>query len=474
MKRLMVSLVLSLICLSSLAVGQLTGILTQEMLEGESEVFFVRGNFTLGGATVTVPAGKVLVFTGGSLDGGEIVGTETSIRMLQTRPAFGLDLVISGTWNVPEVHDGWFVFDESEGVASNRIIKNILAFSNDATPCHIFFDEKRIYYFEMPYKGRADIGEMVTYRMVNGQKKRNYSDIFTKRDEYDFLRIFTIPSNTHLTINSTLKMLPTGLGAYFVFWEEGKENITIDGHGTVSGDNDWHRYDTPYTNNGYYGEWGHIFKFVRCSNIVFKDITVSDSFGDCIIVSGSVYPDETKPRWASGFTLENVKILRARRNGVAIGAKDVVIRGCHFEDCGSEGVKGAPPRSAIDFEPDDVQAYPEIGNENVLMEDCTFAGNYFDVASYLNNLSVFGKTATTVKRCKFTSSIKIQGTYWMRFEDCYIPFVYNNEDKRSVMLYSKYMEFVNCIFGEYDTSVLNRASNSTNKFVDCKFNVEKK
>ena len=210
MKRLFIILVLSCISFSAMSLGRLTGILTQEMLDAEGEVFFVRADYTLAGATITVPAGKMLVFTGGSLDGGEIVGTETSIRMLQIRPAFGLELVISGTWNVPEVHDGWFAFDESEEVASNGIIKNILAFSNDATPCHIYFDEKRTYYFEMPYKGRADVGEMVSYQMVDGKKKRNYNDIIN--DKFDFLRIFTIPSNTHLTINSTLKMLPTGLG----------------------------------------------------------------------------------------------------------------------------------------------------------------------------------------------------------------------------------------------------------------------
>ena len=179
MKRFFVFLVLSSICFSASAVGQITGILTQEMLNVPGDVFFVRGDMTLADTTVTVPAGKTLVFAGGSLDGGKIVGTGTSIQMLQTRPAFGLNLIVSGTWNVPEVHDGWFAFDDSKEFVSNQIIKNLLAFSNDETPCHIFFEENRTYFFELPYKGRADLGEVVTYKMVDGEKKRNYSEIFT-------------------------------------------------------------------------------------------------------------------------------------------------------------------------------------------------------------------------------------------------------------------------------------------------------
>ena len=172
MKRLFSSLVLSFACLSALAVGQLTGILTQEMLNAPGDVFFVRGEMTLAGATITVPQGKTLVFTGGTLDGGEIVGAGTSIQMLQTRPAFGLGLVISGKWNVPEVHDGWFAFDDSEEFVSNQIIKNVFALSNDETPCHIFFEENRTYFFEMPYKGRGDFGHMVGSKIVDGKSRK--------------------------------------------------------------------------------------------------------------------------------------------------------------------------------------------------------------------------------------------------------------------------------------------------------------
>ena len=447
-----------------------TTVLTEAMLNNSKSVFIVNKDYTLEGRTIVMPIGKKLVFSSGSLNNGTLIGRKTEIQVNQTTPAFGKDIIIDGDWDVAEVKDSWFDFDTSPEFVSNQIIKNLLAFSNDSTFCHIIFDENRVYYFELPYKGRPDLGNTVSYRIVDGKKKRNYAELYN--EEYSFLRIFTIPSNTHLTVNNTMKMLPTSVGAYFVFWEYGKENVTIDGSGIISGDNDWHRYDYPFKGKTYFGEWGHIFKCIRCSNFTFKDITLSDAFGDCLIYSGSYYPNEPDSRWASNLTMNNVKILRARRNGVAVGARHVRIENCHFEGCGTKQIKGTPPRCAIDFEADQLKKYPEIGNQDVLMENCSFKDNYFDLSSYNNCMKDYGKTATVIRNCKFTSKIRIQAVYWMKFENCYIPFVYNTKDSRSVMLFSRHMEFINCEFGEYDTSIIGKASKVYNKYTNCKFNTK--
>ena len=471
MKRV-VLLVLPIILSSYVASTQLRIVLTQEMLNGKGDVFSVKRDYDLDGKTLTLPKGKKLVFKGGSLDGGVIVGNQSGIQVDQSRPAFGKNLVISGTWDVREVYDSWFDFDPSEDFVSNQIINNLLAFTDDESPCHIFFNEDRTYFFELPYKGRADVGNMVPSKVVNGKTKRNYSEIF--EDSFSFLRIFTIPSNTHVTINSKLKMLPTNLGAYFVFWEYGKQNIRIDGKGEISGENDWHKYDTYFSDAKSYGEWGNLFRCLKCSGFSFKDITVSDAFGDCIIYSGSRYADEKDERWSSDLTLENVKVLRARRNGVAVGARNVIIRGCHFEGCGTKQVRGTSPRCGIDFEPDGIASFPEVGNENVLMENCTFKDNYYDVSTFKNNLNSYGKVATTVRNCIFHSPLRLQDTSWMLFENCYIPFLYNTKDKSSKMLYSTHMTFKNCEFGELDMSTVVRGKIHSNKFVDCKYNTAPK
>ena len=446
-------------------------LLTQQMVDEAGTQLVIKKNYSLGGKTIVFPMGTTLVFKGGKIDDGEIIGNNTKIKMSQKTPAFGTKVLIAGKWDMAEVRDTWFDFDSSPDFVSNQLINNMLSFSDDDSFCHVIFDEKRTYYFELPYRGRTDIGNVVSFRTTSsGKKKRDYSEIYN--EEYDGLKIFTIPSNTHLTVNSTIKMLPTSVGAYFVFWEYGKENIIIDGSGVIAGDNNWHKYDHPFTGKTYFGEWGHVFKCFRCSNFTFKDITISDAFGDCIMYSGSFFSNESGNRWASNLVLDNVKILRARRNGVAVGARNVIIRNCHFEGCGRKEVKGTSPRCAIDFEPDRVSYYPEIGNQDVLMEDCTFKDNYFDLSSYLNNLKKYGRIATTIRNCKFTSKIRIQGTYWMRFENCFIPFVCNTKDSRSIMLYSRHMEFINCEFGEYDTSIIGKASKVYNKYTNCKFNTK--
>ncbi len=470
MKRLVIVWACMLVTTLASALGVTDAVLTQEMLDGATKTFVVRKNYNLLGQTLVVPDGLSLSFVNGSMDNGELQGTNSSVEVLGRSPVFGLDLKISGTWNAPEVHDGWFAFDSTPEAVSNQVISNILAFSNDSTFCHIFFEEPRKYFFELPYNGPMNIGEKLSVRKVNGKYVRDYSDLDTEKHAY--LRIFTIPSNTHVTITNSLKMLPAKHGAYYIFWEDGKENITIDGDGTIAGDNDRHIYESPFAGKEYYGEWGHIFRCVRCKNFTFKDITLSDAFGDCLIYSGSYVPDEPNTRWASGLTLDHVKILRARRNGVAIGARNVRIVDCYFEGCGTDEVKGTAPRSAIDFEPDGVKSYPAIGNRKVVMENCTFKNNYIDVASSVNNIPGYGVVATTIRNCQFTSRVKIITTYWIKFENCYIPFLYRKKGEDQCA--SKNISFVNCEFGEDRETVQSYFSKQTNKFTNCKFNTKKK
>lgn len=466
-----VAVCLSLITTASSA-GETT-VLTQKMLDQAGETFVVKKNFTAKGAKLYLTNKQKLVFEGGMIDNAELVGKHSTVKVNGKGPVFGKKVVISGTWDVKEAHDGWFAYEKGKDFLSNQLIKNMLAFSNDKTFCHLIFEEARVYYFELPYKGNAKLGDEFTYHIKeDGTKKRHYGDVY--KDEYSFLRIFTIPSNTKVTLNNTLQMLPTNQGAYFVFWEYGKENVTIEGKGTIAGDNKEHFYTSPFAGSKYYGEWGFIFRCFKCKNFVFRGITLRDAFGDCLIYQGSHLADEKGTRYADGLIMENVNIIGARRNGVAVGARNVVIRNCHFEGCGIKAAHGTMPKSAIDFEPDGIKRYSEIGNQNVLMEKCTFKNNYYDVASYRNNLVDYGKIATTIKNCKFTAPLKIEGTYWMRFENCYIPFVWNSKDDKSILRYSKHVEFIDCEFGQLDLSVIELASRNHNKYTRCKFNTKKK
>ena len=447
-------------------------LLTQQMLDKTNGVFIVKKNYTASGAVLQIPKQLKIVFAGGKIDSAELVGNHSSILVMGSKPVFGKNVRISGVWDVGEVHDRWFEFDKSKDYVSNQIINNILAFSNDSTFCHIFFEENRVYYFELPYKENVKIGNgLSSYTDKDGKVKKRYRELYD--DSRSFLRIFTIPSNTTVTINNCLQMLPTNHGAYFVFWEYGKENVTIEGTGTIAGDNKEHLYTLPFQGNTYYGEWGIIFQCFKCKNFVFRDITVRDAFGDCILYQGTYVKNEEGLRYADGLLIENVKIIGARRNGIAVGARNAVIRNCHFEGCGTDEAHGTLPRSGIDFEADGIAYYPELGNRNVLMENCTFKNNCHDISSAKNNTVDYGQTATTIRNCVFPDPVRLVVTYWLRFENCYISSFRNVDDDRSVIRYCKNNIFENCEIGKWDASIPTSPTKNNNSFINCKFNTAK-
>lgn len=443
------------------------GTLTQEMIDSAGASFTVSGEYTLEGKTLVLPKDFTLVFKGGKLDNGEIKGNSSAVQASSDNEIFGLNLKIVGTWKVPEIYDTWFAFDTSEDFVSNNTISNILALADDSYQNHIYFKKGRTYYFEMPYKGRADLGEMVSYTIKNGSKSRKYSELIN--DDYSYLRIFTIPSNTQVTVNATLQMLPTNQGAYFVFWEFGKKNITIDGNGSINGEVENHLYTDPFAGKKYYGEFGHIFMCQKCHDITFKNITIAGAFGDCVLYRGSLYDDEKDDRWATNLVMDNVTIKKARRNGVAVAARNVRITNCHFEGCGTDEIKGTNPNCGIDFETDKLSKYPELGNQNVVMDNCSFKDNKLDVASVHNNTSDFGKVATTITNCNFTAPIKINTTHWITFKNCSIPFFYDPKSSKSQFLYCRHLTFEDCEFGEIESSCIKNAKKVSVTIKNCKY-----
>ena len=249
-------------------------VLTQSMINMPNNVYKIRYDFDLNGATINLPANSVLQFVGGSIKNGTLNGNNTVIEADSNAIIFD-SVVIEGTWNVEHIYDSWFAFNTSPSYISNQIITNILALSNDNVYNTIHFDADRTYYFELPYKGKANLGDDV---------RPDYWKLNT--EEYAFLRIFTnFTSNTHLIVNNTIQMLPTNQGAYFIFHIEGKSNIEISGTGTINADAKDHLYTDPFAGTNYYGEWGHIFNFRSCDNIVIRDITVGYAFGDALAFS---------------------------------------------------------------------------------------------------------------------------------------------------------------------------------------------
>lgn len=441
-------------------VGQVN-LLEQVNINKPNTVYIIRYDFCLSGATITLPKNSTLKFEGGSIDNGTIIGNNSSIVSDIDKTILGKDLVIEGTWNIEHIYDRWFAFDSSADFLSNQIITNILALSNDNVYNTIHFDADRTYYFELPYKGKANLGDDV---------RPDYWKLNT--EEYAFLRIFTnFTSNTHLIVNNTIQMLPTNQGAYFVFHIEGKSNIEISGTGTINADAKDHLYTDPFAGTDYYGEWGHVFNFRSCDNIVIRDITVGYAFGDALAFSNIAYNNNgTKAAGPAtkNVLIDGVKVLYARRNGIALGGNNYTITNVYFEGCGSDEIKGTAPMAGIDFENDYTEVEPSGVCSNVSMSSCKFKNNKYDVSSTIrDDLSPVPRgQLVTISDCNFTSPLRLNRTNGLTFNNCHIVGISSHDNSISPWYSSKDLVFNSCVFDELNPYLTISAEEQNKKFIN--------
>lgn len=438
-------------------------ILTQSMINMPNNVYKIRYDFDLNGATINLPANSVLQFVGGSIKNGTLNGNNTVIEADSNAVIFD-SVVIEGTWNVEHIYDSWFAFNTSPSYVSNQIITNILALSNDDVYNTIHFDADRTYYFELPYKGRANLGDDV---------RPNYWKLNT--EEYAFLRIFTgVTSNTHLIFNNTLQMIPTNQGAYFIFHIESKENIQISGTGTINADALNHKYTDPFAGSLYYGEWGHIFNFRSCNNIVIKDVTLAYAFGDAIGLGNvglNIAGNKGCLAATKNVIIDGVKVLYARRNGISLGGNNYSISNVYFEGCGSEAIRGTAPKAAIDFENDYTEIDPSGICTNVVMSNCKFKDNAYDVSSTIR--WDLGEVPTgqlvTINGCNFTAPLRLNKTRGLTFNDCHIVGISSHDNSISPWTVSEEWIFNNCNFDELNPYLVVSASDYKHQFNNCTY-----
>lgn len=432
----------------------------QNKFKKANVIYKITKDYDLDGSALIIPVGCTLDFQGGSFANGTIQGHYTKIKAPE-KVIFKSDIIIDGDWDIQDIYDEWFEFDPTPEAISNNVIKNILALSNDNINNTIHFEADRTYYFELPYKGRANLGDDV---------RPDYWKLNT--EEYSFLRIFTgVTSNTHLIFNNTLQMIPTNQGAYFIFHIESKENIQISGTGTINGDAKDHLYTDPFAGNNYYGEWGHVLNFRSCNNIIIRDITVGYAFGDGIALGNATYNNNgTKAAGLAtkNVTVDGVKVLYARRNGISLGGNNYSITNVYFEGNGSDTIRGTAPMAAIDFENDYVDIEPSGLCKNVSMSNCKFKDNKYDVSSTIRDdlYEVPRGELVNISDCNFTSPLRLNRTNGLTFSNCHIVGITNVDNSIAAWYVSKDLVFSNCIFDELNPYLAISAEEQDKKFIN--------
>lgn len=433
----------------------------QNKFNKPNTIYKVTKDLDLNHCVLTIPKGCTLQFDGGTISNGSLSGNFTKIIADSSTVIFGQWIHIEGSWDIADIYDEWFWFDADPSYISNDTIKNILALSNDSINNTIHFDANRTYYFELPYKGRANLGDDV---------RPDYWKLNTP--DYDFLRIFTgVTSNTHLIVNNTLQMLPTNQGAYFIFHIENKENIMVSGTGTINGDAKDHLYTDPFAGTDYYGEWGHVLNFRSCNNVVVRDITIGYAFGDGIALGNAAYNNNGVKEAGlatKNVTIDAVKVLYARRNGISLGGNNYTITNVYFEGNGSDTIKGTAPMAAIDFENDYVDIEPSGLCTNVSMNNCKFKDNKYDVSSTIRDdlYEVPRGELVNISDCNFTSPLRLNRTNGLTFSNCHIVGITNVDNSIAAWYVSKDLVFNNCVFDELNPYLAISAEEQNKKFIN--------
>lgn len=82
-------------------------VLTQAMMDKANTRYVIQYDYDLNGETVTLSKNSTLVFNGGSISNGTIIGNNTKIEA-SIEKIFGIDVVFDGSWSVEKCFPQWF------------------------------------------------------------------------------------------------------------------------------------------------------------------------------------------------------------------------------------------------------------------------------------------------------------------------------------------------------------------------------
>ncbi len=176
-----------------------------------------------------------------------------------------------------------------------------------------------------------------------------------------------------LSDKAVLKAIPGSKDGYAVLNIKSASKVVVQG-GRIVGDRDDH--------TGVSGEWGFGIRITDSSDIVIRDVAVTDCWGDGIILRSS-----DMSSFCANVLIDGVVCDNNRRQGITIAsAKQVLILNSKFTR-----TNGTNPQSGIDIEKDSGYVTPE----NITISQCEFSGNTnYDVVSGSDC------TGLTVKNCK--------------------------------------------------------------------------
>ena len=192
------------------------------------------------------------------------------------------------------------------------------------------------------------------------------------------LKPLTLHSHTRLKLDpdAELRVIPNGASRYWVVKVFKVNNVEIVG-GQMTGDRARHKGST--------GEWGYGINISGSSNVLVRDVKLSEFWGDGMWI-GAVKADGKLTR-SNYVTVNNVTSSHNRRQGLSIGpAQHVYIVNSTFKD-----TQGTLPEAGIDIEPQD-----QGPADTIRLENNTFSGNNGNGIELHYNISQITITGNTL------------------------------------------------------------------------------
>ena len=341
-------------------------VLQQSMMDEKGVEYRVRSAFDLEGQTILLPEGSYLSFTAsGSLNNGTIVGQNSFIKASKSNCIFNR-IIIQGTWSVPNIFSEWFDF-------SDNSTQNMVNFKN--------------------LVGLTDGIHHSTILIAAG----SYPIRLDKGNE----TCMSLKSNTKILLNGTLKLEPNDLPSYRIIYINKLNDVTICGKGLIIGDVEKHFGDM--------GQWGMGIWIKDSRNVVLKDVTICNCWGDCIYIGQSNY---SRDCFSENILIKNVTCSASRRQGLSIiSGKNIRIVNSRFCNIGT--IKFTRPGHGIDIEPN---IRGGAVTENIVIKRCIFDGNK---KSDFSTYNLDSTALIVVKNCVFPKKVTFShNSYNITMKNC--------------------------------------------------------
>lgn len=232
----------------------------------------IKDSIDLAGNACIIPKGMTLMFKGGCVKNGTLIGNATKINSLSS--CFNR-VRIEGSWNMPEISTSLF-----EDLGYDNALKDVFALSDSKVKNDIYIAS----------------GEYQVTAYKNGETCLEICD------------------NTNVTFNGEIFLTPNAHRSYNIVEVKGKD-IEIHGNGRIVGDRESH--------TGESGEWGMGIIVLESNNVTISGLTIKDCWGDCVYIGSN-----SKNVIVSDCVLDN-----GRRQGVSVTSGDnIVIRNCQISN----------------------------------------------------------------------------------------------------------------------------------------------